>query len=102
MMAWHFTIFLALALATDDVVDRGRTGFSKRRMSLGCCVALTLRLLSSVRALEDVYGVADEVSEERPGHQVKLYEYCSGSVRDIVRRHGKVCAGSYSEDAWTD
>ncbi|EAU81082.2 hypothetical protein CC1G_10373 [Coprinopsis cinerea okayama7 len=27
------------------------------------------------------------LSEERPGHPVKLYQYCSGDVQDIVQRH---------------
>lgn len=30
-------------------------------------------------------------AEERPGHQVKLYQYCSGDVDGIVQRHLKVC-----------
>lgn len=28
--------------------------------------------------------------EERPGHHVKLYEYCSADIRDIVQRHLRV------------
>lgn len=28
--------------------------------------------------------------EERPGHHVKLYQYCSGDVSDIVQRHIRV------------
>ncbi|KAJ7925229.1 hypothetical protein B0H13DRAFT_1448832, partial [Mycena leptocephala] len=26
-------------------------------------------------------------SEQRPGHNVKLYQYCSGDVQNIVQRH---------------
>lgn len=28
--------------------------------------------------------------EERPGHQVKLYQYCSGDIDEIVHRHSTV------------
>ncbi|KAK0470482.1 uncharacterized protein EV420DRAFT_117521 [Desarmillaria tabescens] len=31
--------------------------------------------------------VAVIIFEERPGHHLKLYEYCSGDTRDIVQRH---------------
>ncbi|KAI6041876.1 hypothetical protein EDC04DRAFT_2866995 [Pisolithus marmoratus] len=31
--------------------------------------------------------VAVIIFEERPGHHVKLYQYCSGDVQDIVQRH---------------
>ncbi|KIM60055.1 hypothetical protein SCLCIDRAFT_969057 [Scleroderma citrinum Foug A] len=31
--------------------------------------------------------VAVIIFEERPGHHVKLYQYCSGDVSDIVQRH---------------
>ncbi|THU85282.1 SRF-like protein [Dendrothele bispora CBS 962.96] len=31
--------------------------------------------------------VAVIIFDEKPGQQHKLYEYCSGDVRDIVRRH---------------
>ncbi|KAI0698359.1 hypothetical protein BC835DRAFT_1249064, partial [Cytidiella melzeri] len=31
--------------------------------------------------------VAVIIFEERPGHQVKLYQYCSGDVKGIVNRH---------------
>ncbi|KAL4061903.1 hypothetical protein J3A83DRAFT_4331407 [Scleroderma citrinum] len=31
--------------------------------------------------------VAVIIFEERPGHHVKLYQYCSGDVHDIVQRH---------------
>ena len=29
-------------------------------------------------------------SEERPGHHVKLYQYCSGNIDDVVQRHSRV------------
>jgi hypothetical protein len=28
--------------------------------------------------------------EDRPGHQRKLYQYCSSDVRDIVQQHLRV------------
>ncbi|KAI0825735.1 hypothetical protein BC629DRAFT_1255562, partial [Irpex lacteus] len=31
--------------------------------------------------------VAVIIFEERPGHQLKLYQYCSGDVNGIVQRH---------------
>nr|GAT57641.1 protein phosphatase [Mycena chlorophos] len=31
--------------------------------------------------------VAVIIFEQRPGHNVKLYQYCSGDVQDMVRRH---------------
>ncbi|KAI5987120.1 hypothetical protein EDD15DRAFT_1511717 [Pisolithus albus] len=31
--------------------------------------------------------VAVIIFEERPGHHVKLYQYCSGDVQDVVQRH---------------
>ncbi|KAJ6586851.1 hypothetical protein DFH09DRAFT_806557, partial [Mycena vulgaris] len=31
--------------------------------------------------------VAVIIFEQRPGHNVKLYQYCSGDVQDIVQRH---------------
>ncbi|KAJ7735086.1 hypothetical protein DFH07DRAFT_724897, partial [Mycena maculata] len=31
--------------------------------------------------------VAVIIFEERPGHHHKLYQYCSGDIRDIVGRH---------------
>ncbi|KAK0472132.1 hypothetical protein IW261DRAFT_1509150 [Armillaria novae-zelandiae] len=34
--------------------------------------------------------VAVIIFEERPGHHLKLYEYCSGDTRDIVQRHLRV------------
>ncbi|KAJ7096394.1 hypothetical protein C8R44DRAFT_950533 [Mycena epipterygia] len=31
--------------------------------------------------------VAVIIFEQRPGHNVKLYQYCSGDVQDVVQRH---------------
>ena len=35
------------------------------------------------------------LTEERPGHHVKLYQYCSGNVEEIVQRHAKVSRGTF-------
>ncbi|KAJ7087108.1 hypothetical protein C8R44DRAFT_650346 [Mycena epipterygia] len=31
--------------------------------------------------------VAVIIFEQRPGHSVKLYQYCSGDIQDMVQRH---------------
>lgn len=38
----------------------------------------------------DYASVLFLTTEERPGHGVKLYQYCSGNIEDVVKRHGKV------------
>ncbi|KIY72482.1 SRF-like protein [Cylindrobasidium torrendii FP15055 ss-10] len=40
--------------------------------------------------------VAVIIFEKRPGHQPKLYEYCSSNVKDIVSRHIQASDSAYS------
>jgi transcription factor RLM1 len=34
-------------------------------------------------------------AEERPGHNVKLYQYCSGNVEHIVQRHARASSSLF-------
>lgn len=34
-------------------------------------------------------------TEERAGHHLKLYQYCSGDIHDIVQRHIRVCLPAF-------
>ncbi|KAF7298246.1 Protein phosphatase [Mycena chlorophos] len=68
--------WLRAAAVPDADVDAGgkarKNGLFKKAYELG--------VLCSV-------DVAVIIFEQRPGHNVKLYQYCSGDVQDMVRRH---------------
>ena len=76
-----------------------RTVYSRKRMSSVCYVLSTSRSSSLVcvsrhcprrRRLPSVHDPVLLI-EERPDHELKLHQYCSGDIRDIIQRQTKVC-----------
>ncbi|KAJ7188343.1 hypothetical protein C8R46DRAFT_877855 [Mycena filopes] len=52
--------------------------------------AYELGVLCSVDVAVIIFGATpfdNFPTEQRPGHNVKLYQYCSGDVQNIVQRH---------------
>lgn len=74
------------------VSPSARTVSSRKRTSSACSVPSTLLLsyLVSARESSSTVPSADDVAEDRPGHGIKLYQYCSGDVDELIRRQLEV------------
>ena len=73
-----------------------RTGSSRKLMSSAYSAQLMLQLSSSVGFQQFLswrpwFYFYHTPPEERPGHHVKLYQYGSSDIHDIVQRHLRVC-----------
>lgn len=76
-----------------------KNGLFKKAYELGvlCSVDVAVIIfgefsppLSAVRLLTQ-----PSPSEERAGHHLKLYQYCSGDIHDIIQRHVRVSNSSF-------
>src|ERR1700685_1828508 len=75
-----------------------RTGCSRRLMNSVYCALSTSLSSSLVRTISPIqpgYGSSEilvyfYLPDERPAHHVKLYQYSSGNVEEILQRHSRV------------
>lgn len=85
---------LIIIIFSLSLIHSARMASSRRHTSSVFFVQSTWPSSYSVRALP--YSSAHLISvsissEERAGHHLKLYQYCSGDIHDIVQRHMRVC-----------
>jgi len=95
-MAWHLF---------SSLIPQRKNGLFKKAYELGvlCSVDVAVIIFGAYpRSCHNMKLPLTHLSirlfiitEERPGHHVKLYQYCSGNIDEIAQRHSRVCILCY-------
>jgi hypothetical protein len=71
-----------------------KNGLFKKAYELGVLCSVDVAVIIFGEYMHSVHPAQFfyfyQYEEERPGHHVKLYQYCSGDINDIVQRHLRV------------
>jgi MADS-box transcription factor len=85
-------IFAINSLAYDNLLlSQRKNGLFKKAYELGvlCSVDVAVIIFGQF-FLTSSPSFLTGTSEERAGHHLKLYQYCSGDIHDIIQRHVRV------------